>query len=367
MSRLLAFFLMITFTTALCAEEIKAPPFDQRAIAPSKLLQKFKNTSFENIESTQRGSGTNIYRNTMPSVVKIVTEDGEGTGVVISDIMNGVILTNFHVIENFQTVGVIFSTDQENDKLSLGSVIKIDEIRDLALVSLNSQRDDIIPLSISQIPGDIGADVHAIGHPLGEDWTYTRGYISQLRRNYSWQTDLNTHHSADVIQTQTPINPGNSGGPLVNDAGELIGINSFRNEDAQGINFAVSITSVSDFLMSEGDVVSKSMPENSSIFGKMVRSFDENSNGYADLYLFDKSYNKTADRIVFDDDEDLVADRIHIDDDENGIVEVTIDFVIYEGQEIAYYEFDDDQDGTFELIGVDFDLDGKIDDIGPKD
>ena len=53
----------------------------------------------------------------------------------------------------------------------------------------------------------VGADVHAIGHPQGQTWTYTKGLISQVRPDYQWGP-----HKADVIQTQTPINPGNSGG-----------------------------------------------------------------------------------------------------------------------------------------------------------
>ena len=73
----------------------------------------------------------------------------------------------------------------------------------------------------------VGADVHAIGHPFGEDWTYTRGYVSQLRDQYGWKSDLGKHHVADVIQTQTPINPGNSGGPLFSEIGEVVGVTTF--------------------------------------------------------------------------------------------------------------------------------------------
>ena len=306
---------LLAFSSSLNATELSAPLFNSEPFSLSKLHEKFKNTDFGNIGINQRSSGTNIYKNTIPSVVKIVTDQGHGTGVVISDIQNGIILTNFHVIENFRSVGVIFSTDKDTSKLSIGSVIKVDEVKDLALVSLNTKRNDLVPLSISQGPGEIGEDVHAIGHPLGEDWTYTRGYISQLRQNYAWQTGANRHHTADVVQTQTPINPGNSGGPLINDAGELIGINSFGNDSAQGLNYAVSVTSVFEFLASDGDTVQKSMPQNSELFGKLIRSLDENSNGTADVYLFDRSYNETIDRIVFDGDENLVANKIYFDED----------------------------------------------------
>ena len=358
--------LLLIFPVSTNAEELSAPNFNSEPFGLSKLHQKFENTDFSNITASERSSGTNIYKNTIPSVVKVLTNEGHGTGVVISDIGNGIILTNFHVVEDYETVGVIFSTDSDTDKLSIGAVIKVDEIRDLALVSLNTDRPDLVPLMISEDPGQIGEDVHAIGHPLGEDWTYTRGYISQLRQNYSWQTGANRHHAADIVQTQTPINPGNSGGPLINEAGKLIGINSFVNDSAQGLNYAVSVTSIYDFLESDGNTLQRTMPENSDLFGNLIRSLDENKNGQPDVYLFDKSYNDTLDRIVFDDTENLSADRIYFDDDENGQVEVKLEFIQYEGREIAVYEFDEDQDGVFELIAVDYDLDGEIDDIGPN-
>ena len=93
----------------------------------------------------------------------------------------------------------------------------------------------------------VGADVHAIGHPAGEAWTYTKGIVSQIRPGYEWQPKASVKHVADVIQTQTPINPGNSGGPLISDDGRLIGVNSFK-KDGEALNFAVSIGEVEKFL-----------------------------------------------------------------------------------------------------------------------
>ena len=85
------------------------------------------------------------------------------------------------------------------------------------------------PLSMGDISKlEVGDDVHAIGHPEGEVWTYTTGTISQIRPKYEWK-DENITHSATVIQTQTAINPGNSGGPLLNNKAQVIGINSFQH------------------------------------------------------------------------------------------------------------------------------------------
>src|SRR5262249_8817377 len=101
----------------------------------------------------------------------------------------------------------------------------------------------------------VGADVHAIGHPTGEAWTYTTGVISQYRQAYEWQAK-GTRHKADIIQTQTPINPGNSGGPLLSDGGTLIGVNSFKAE-GEALNFAVSIDEIKKFIARSGNRTSQ--------------------------------------------------------------------------------------------------------------
>ena len=106
----------------------------------------------------------------------------------------------------------------------------------------------------------VGMDVHAIGHPTGQTWTYTTGVISQYRQGYEWQAENEPiKHKADIIQTQTPINPGNSGGPLLSDSGNLIGINSFK-AGGEGLNFAVSVDDVKRFIARPG---SKPVPRKS--------------------------------------------------------------------------------------------------------
>jgi hypothetical protein len=98
----------------------------------------------------------------------------------------------------------------------------------------------------------VGIDVHAIGHPKGESWSYTKGIVSQYRLGFDWITD-NQKYKADVIQTQTPISPGNSGGPLVDDNGSLLDVNTFK-ENGEALNFAVSVDDVKKFLGRTGGV-----------------------------------------------------------------------------------------------------------------
>jgi S1-C subfamily serine protease len=186
------------------------------------------------------------------SVVLVVLPDGLGSGAVISK--DGTIVTNNHVVEGFKTVGVIFKPTRAGSNPRIAEAVEAkvlyaDEIADLAIIKVAKLPADVKPFAL----GDhrklaVGADVHAIGHPIGESWSYTKGVVSQMRPDYEWRYETGPQHRADVIQTQTPINPGNSGGPLLNDAGEIVGLNTFGGGRAQGINFAIAVTEIKRFV-----------------------------------------------------------------------------------------------------------------------
>jgi hypothetical protein len=133
-------------------------------------------------------------------------------------------------------------------------IIKVDEVADLALLRVEKVPASIEPIAIGDLTDvAVGDDVHAIGHPTGEAWTYTRGVISQIRPAYEWISDgTDVSHKANVIQTQTPINPGNSGGPLITSTGKLAGVNSFKSK-GEGLNFAIANDEVRRFINSSGD------------------------------------------------------------------------------------------------------------------
>ena len=199
----------------------------------------------------QRG-GKEMYKKFAPSVVLIVTQDGLGSGFLANE--SGDIVTNWHVVKGYDKVAVIFKPSGSNSKLQksdarLGVVAKVDEVRDLALIKVTDVPKDRAPLPLGSLSGlEIGSDVHAIGHPTGESWTYTKGVVSQIRQNYDGSSSqTGVKHNATVIQTQTPINPGNSGGPLFSNQGKLIGVNSFK-ASGEGLNFAVSVDDVKQFL-----------------------------------------------------------------------------------------------------------------------
>jgi S1-C subfamily serine protease len=359
--------IIFMFSTNVFANEIglKTFNFTQNNTKSTSLLRGLKATNFNTIDEIKRSSGRSVYQSVLPSVVKVLTNDGHGTGIVISPNNNGMIITNDHVTKGYETVGVVFANDKNSDEVSIGTVVKFDEISDLALIILNKKRNDIVPIAIAENRIEVGDDVHAIGHPIGEDWTYTRGYVSQKRESYTWQTDATSHHSADVIQTQTPINPGNSGGPLVNNEGELIGINSFGASEYQGINFSIALSTFYKFLASDNSVERKVM--DGSKFGNLLNSFDENKNGLPDVYLFDSNNNNELDLIAHDEDENLYAEQVAIDENENGIFELLMYEMELDGQSVIVYEFDEDEDETREAIGIDFDRDGKVDQVIPAD
>jgi S1-C subfamily serine protease len=198
--------------------------------------------SLETVGSSRSARDAELYRVTAPSVVRILTNSGSGSGSLIGS--SGEILTNLHVVKGQSQVAVVFKPATEGaipsrDDIKLGRVIKYDEVTDLALVRATDIPKGRVPIRL----GDssemaIGADVSAIGHPEDQAWTFTKGIISQYRIGFEW-----LDHKADVIQTQTPINPGNSGGPLISETGSLIGVNSLK-PDAEGLNFSVSVDEV---------------------------------------------------------------------------------------------------------------------------
>lgn len=343
--------------------ELKFIPWSVPDVSSTQLLKKREDTSFERLNEVTRSSGANIFARVAPSVVKVLTNEGHGSGIVIGSSDGiGVILTNEHVVAGYRTVGVVFSHESEADEVSLGTVEKIDQISDLAVLRLNEKKVGLVSISSAKNLPQVGEDVHAIGHPVGQDWTYTRGYISQLRKNFSWRSSATDHHVADVIQTQTPINPGNSGGPLLNSEGQLIGINSFVQSESEGINFAVDINSVVKFLKASDNRVRK-MAEID--LDALMASVDQNKNGDPDAYLFDFSNNKKVDAIALDQNEDEFIEEIRLDRNENGIPEIIIaESDIAEVDGVLYY-FDEDEDGKSESVGVDSNRDKEIDRIIP--
>ncbi|HEX9480914.1 MAG TPA: trypsin-like peptidase domain-containing protein [Solirubrobacteraceae bacterium] len=161
-----------------------------------------------------------------------------GSGIVIDS--NGTILTNYHVVENAVKVTVSF----EKGKTLEAQVVGKDPSNDLAVLRIHPDGVTLHPLTLGNSNGaQVGDPVYAIGNPFDLERTLTTGVVSALQRQI---TAPNGFTINNVLQTDAPINPGNSGGPLLNTAGEVIGINSQietggSSTGSVGIGFAVPI------------------------------------------------------------------------------------------------------------------------------
>lgn len=161
-------------------------------------------------------------------------ESGQGSGVIID--RGGLVLTNAHVVDQADRVQVTLADGRQVD----GTVVGVDAVTDLAVVRLPATQGlQAAPLGDSEdlLPGDWAI---ALGNPYGLDSTVTLGIVSSLHRNIS--TLGFTDKRLELIQTDAAINPGNSGGPLINAAGEVIGLNTLvRAGPGAGLGFAIPI------------------------------------------------------------------------------------------------------------------------------
>jgi Trypsin-like peptidase domain len=296
-----------------------------------------------------------LYRTASPSVVLIATKDGVGSGSLISPF--GEVVTNWHVVSGYGEVGVVFKPASEGqipgkDDILTGFVVRYDEIADLALVKVANP-----PVGGSFLRlGDaseisVGLDVHAIGHPKGEAWTYTKGVISQYRLGFEWKERDGIKHKADVIQTQTPINPGNSGGPLISQSGALIGVNSFKG-DGEGLGFAVSVDDVKKFLARTGNRPAEGKPAPSPKSEcepkEFSRSRDKKDN--ASIVAYDMLCSGKVDAILVYPDDNSQAILLKMDRNHDGKIDVVFfDFKRRGKWDLSWW--DENFDGHWTLVG----------------
>jgi 2-alkenal reductase len=200
----------------------------------------------------EEGDLPGLYREINPGVVAIraLTEEGGslGTGFVWDS--EGHIVTNFHVVESATDLEVDFPSGFKTRAQVIGS----DPDTDLAVLELDQLPPELIVLTLGRNQDlAVGQSVIAIGNPQGLNGTMTQGIISALGRTLQsmhFTPGGGAFSTGNIIQTDAAINPGNSGGPLINLAGEVVGINSAirtNNIDISGqpvnsgLGFAISI------------------------------------------------------------------------------------------------------------------------------
>jgi S1-C subfamily serine protease len=206
-----------------------------------------------------------VYRQASPAVANILTKateydffmdpvpiEGAGSGFVIDE--KGYILTNFHVVQEAQSIEVVLGDQSRYPAKFVGA----DERNDVALVKIDPKGKHLVALPLGDSSAlQVGQKVLAIGNPFGFQSTLTTGVVSAVGRTV--QTSQTTFID-EAIQTDAAINRGNSGGPLINTHGEVIGIDSAiytPSGTTAGIGFAIPINNakrIAHDLMTDGRV-----------------------------------------------------------------------------------------------------------------
>jgi S1-C subfamily serine protease len=181
-----------------------------------------------------------IVARAQPSVVSILREGGEGSGVVWSE--DGIIVTNHHVIEGAEEVVVAFADGSRAD----GQVLASDPLSDLAVVQ--ADRTGLPAAEFATEIPPVGSLAIALGNPLGFENSVTAGIVSGAHRAVPGAAQ-SAPALVDLIQTDAAISPGNSGGALVGGDGRVIGVNVAYIPPAAravSIGFAIPATTVVD-------------------------------------------------------------------------------------------------------------------------
>jgi S1-C subfamily serine protease len=210
-------------------------------------------------------SASEIYEQTYKGVVEITAVSsqssplggeqqarGQGSGFVYDT--EGHVVTNQHVVDGAETVSVRFWDGSTHD----GTVVGSDPSTDLAVIEVDAPASILQPLELGDSTQlSVGEGVAALGSPFGLEGTLTSGIVSALNRE---MTSPNGFTISNSIQTDAAINHGNSGGPLVNAAGQVIGVNTqIKSESggSDGIGFAIpssTVASIVPEIVSSGSV-----------------------------------------------------------------------------------------------------------------
>lgn len=239
-----------------------------------------------------------IFKKVSPSVVGVISymnadyfgnsSQGQGSGIILS--ADGYIVTNAHVVSGAAEIDVVMSDDRTFPATVVGSDIQTD----LAVIKIDASDLPAAELGNSD-QLEVGERVVAIGNPGGMQFasSLTGGYVSALNRVL---TSGEVGYALECIQTDAAINPGNSGGALINEYGQVVGINSAKISatDYEGMGFAIPINDampIIDDIIANGKVTGRAMlgiqavaidaqtAQQSGVpMGIMIKSFTEGNN-----------------------------------------------------------------------------------------
>jgi S1-C subfamily serine protease len=201
----------------------------------------------------------NTYLKTLQSTAWVVTGDATGTGVLV-DAEERLVFTNYHVVEGHSAAGVYFPRQRggravsereyylQDPELRIeAKVVASDKSRDVAILKLTRIPDGIVAISFGP-PCLPGQSIHSVGNPgaSGALWSYAFG---KVRQNYYLQSRFGFGKTQmQMLETTAMINPGDSGGPIVNDAGQLVGLSQSYHKQHRGYAYGVDISEITWFL-----------------------------------------------------------------------------------------------------------------------
>lgn len=201
-----------------------------------KAIPSVVNISTERvIGTTSKPSGTS-FMGASSEIVKSQDQNRSyslGSGCVISSA--GIVLTNAHVVQRASKINIKLS----DNRIYQGLVFAEDSLNDIALVMIEDPPSNLAEISCEYgAKPMLGESVIALGNPFGLDSSVTRGVISALDRKFTQEENV---MFSDIIQTDAVVYPGNSGGPLINQSGNMIGMNVAFHKSAHGISFAIPL------------------------------------------------------------------------------------------------------------------------------
>ena len=180
-------------------------------------------------------SAEELFQNSKNSIAVVYTDSGVGSAFVVAQKNNATFLiTNAHVIQDSNIVALKWvdgSETQANIVIVGDSQILTN---DLALLKVSGNKGRVLDIMKANVK--TGADIYALGAPLGLEFTITRGIVSAQR------------NGGRLIQIDAPINPGNSGGPILNISGCVVGVSTFIRKDSEGVGFGISSNHLLAFL-----------------------------------------------------------------------------------------------------------------------
>ena len=317
-----------------------------------------------NLERERKYNNNELYKNYSSAVVLIVCNKNLGSGILINN--NGQIITNYHIIKDQEEISVIFKPEKganEGNSISYGAYVSaIDKTKDLAIINLYKlpERITIIKLG-DENKVKIGDVSYIIGQYNAYLWIYTDGIIYKYIKNYKWKLKDKEIFKSDVFQIQTLLDPGSSGGALINGSGELIGINTITLS-GKGIYYAVSVNEIKKILKNKNNQNvfyndSSEDKNNSWNYKFYYEKYDMDMDGFNEVTaLYDKK-TRLLEAWIIDKKNEGKPPVLIVDKNRNKIPEL---YVIMYSDKYHIYEWDDNEDGYIDIMGSDFNGDGKI-------